>query len=293
MPEGEGEGRAEGKAKQRCGGKRFVELRAREQRQLLPPSLEEMVEPDDPVRAVAEVMAAVDMSRFEEAYRGGGRPAYPPRVVCSVLVYAYMLGITSARQIAVALRTDVRMMYLAHGLRIDHRTISLFRRRHAEALEDLFRQVVRIGIRVGVVKMGQVGIDGTKIAARAGRRVYSAEELDGMMERITEEIRRYMEESRRVDEEEDERYGEGMGDELPEELQDRERLREKIAEAIKELKEGEQKAVSVSEPEARVQKIGREKRPGYNCQVAVDIDSGMIVSQAVWWSKATMGSLGR
>ena len=122
MPEGDSNRPAEGEAKGRCGGKRFVELRAREQRQLLPPSLEEMVEPDDPVRAVAEVMAAVDMSRFEEAYRGGGRPAYPPRVVCAVLVYAYMLGITSARQIARALRTDVQMMYLAHGLRIEHRT---------------------------------------------------------------------------------------------------------------------------------------------------------------------------
>jgi len=292
LPEGGGDSQQQNRSKQRCGGKRFVELRPREQRQLLPPSLEEMVEPDDPVRAVAEVMAAVDMSRFEEAYRGGGRPAYPPRVVCSVLVYAYMLGITSARQIARALRTDVRMMYLAHGLRIDHRTVSLFRRRHAEALEDLFREVVRIGIRVGVVKMGQVGIDGTKIAARAGRRVYSAEELEGMMERIRQDIRRYMEESRRVDEEEDERYGEGMGDELPEELRDRERLREKIAEAIKELKEGEQKAVSLSEPEARVQKIGREKRPGYNCQVAVDIDSGMIVSQAVVVEQSDNGQLG-
>ena len=292
LPDGDGDSQQQNSPKRRCGGKRFVELPAREQRQLMPASLEEMVEPDDPVRAVAEVMAAVDMSRFEEAYRGGGRPAYPPRVVCSVLVYAYMLGITSARQIAVALKTDVRMMYLAHGLRIDHRTLSLFRRRHAEALEDLFRQVVRIGIKVGVVRMSHVGIDGTKIAARAGRRVYGAEELEGMMERIKEEIRQYMEESRRVDEQEDERYGESSGYQLPEELRDRQRLREKIAEAKEELEEGEQKAVSVSEPEARVQKIGREKRPGYNCQVAVDIDSGMIVSQAVVVDQSDNGRLG-
>ena len=128
-----------------------------------------------------------------------------------MLVYAYMLGITSARQLAQALRTDVRMMYLAQGLQLDRRTLSLFRRRHAEALEDLFRQVVRIGIKVGVVKRSHVGLEGTKIAGRAGRRVYSAEELEGMMERIKEQVRRYMEESRRVDEEEDERYAESSG----------------------------------------------------------------------------------
>ena len=74
-PEGDGQRPAGGKPRRRCGDKRFVELRAREEQMLLPRSLEEMVAPDDPVRAVAEVRAAVDMTRFEEAYRGGGRPA--------------------------------------------------------------------------------------------------------------------------------------------------------------------------------------------------------------------------
>ena len=73
--DGKGQRPAEGKPRRRCGGKRFVELRAREEQMLLRRSLEEMVVPDDPVRAVAEVRTAVDMTRFEEAYRGGGRPA--------------------------------------------------------------------------------------------------------------------------------------------------------------------------------------------------------------------------
>ena len=196
-----------------------------------------MVPPDDPVRVVGEVMEMVDMRGFEEAYRGGGRPAYPPRVVCGVLVYAYMLGITSARAIQRALCTDVRFMWLAHGLRIDHRTLSLFRRRHGQALQELFGKVVRIGIEVGLVKMRHVAIDGTKIGARAGRRVYSAEELEGMMEGIEEDIRRYMEHSRRVDEAEDAEYGDGTGDELAEELRDVRRRREKIKEALRELED--------------------------------------------------------
>ena len=71
--------------KRRCAGKRFIQPRAREEQMLMPPSLDEMVAPDDPVRAVAEVMETIDMTPFEEAYRGGGRPAYPPRIVCGTV----------------------------------------------------------------------------------------------------------------------------------------------------------------------------------------------------------------
>lgn len=289
-PEAGGEQR-DGQGKRRCGGQRFKQMQSVGQRMLLPPSLEEMVEADDEVRGVWDLMQAVDMRAFEDGYPGGGRPAYPPRVVCGILVYGYMRGITSAREIADRLKGDVRFMWLARGERIDHRTLSLFRRRHARALEELFVQVVKLGLRVGLVSGRQVGIDGTKVAARGGRRVYNAQELAEMEKEIREQIERYMVRGRAVDEAEDEQYGDGGKRRLPKQLVDAERRRAKIAEAARELRESGQKAVSISEPEARVQRIGGQRRPGYNCQVAVERDSGMIVSQTVVVEQADSGQL--
>jgi transposase len=202
---------------------------------LLPPSLQEWLPENHLARFVAEVSEQLDLSGICAVYErrdGRGAEGYHPLLLTRLLLYAYCVGKTSSRQIEKATYEDVAFRYLAADQHPDHDTIASFRQRHLERLGGLFVQALRLCQEAGLVKLGRVALDGTKIWAQASRRKNvsgkQVAEQEGELARRVEEL---LAEAERVDGEEEARYGKGKrGEELPEELATAEKRREKLRE---------------------------------------------------------------
>src|SRR5579875_2123479 len=180
------------------------------------------------------VETALDLSAIWKAYEGESRayPAYHPAMMTKVLLYAYCTGVFSSRRMEKRLHEDVAFRVLAAQQTPDHKTISEFRRRHLKALQGLFQQVLLLCKKAGLVRLGHVALDGTKIQANASK--HSAMSYGRMVEeerRLADEVAALLAEAERVDAEEDARYGDQRGDELPKELQFRQQRLAKIREA--------------------------------------------------------------
>jgi len=261
-------------------GKRFRELAPREQGTLFMRSVDGFVKPDNPVRALADVMDSLSYSVLERRHPGGGRPGIHPRVLCELWVYAHSRGVRSARELSRRLEMDLGFMWLAHEERIDHETLSDFRRQHGEDLKDIFRQTVELAQEMGLVKLEHVAIDGTKIAAASARDMLTGEQLDAAMARIREKYAESLAESDAVDAAEDAEFGTARGDELPEELTTAEGRLARLQEAKEELERRKLPRISVTDPEAPLMRTRDGKRPGYNCQAAVDAEVGFVVAES-------------
>ena len=169
------------------------------------------------------------------ARMAAGVPAHDPAMMVALLLYAYAVGERSSRQIERRCVEDVAFRVIAANRAPDHTTIARFRQRHAERLAELFVQVLAMCAKAGMVRVGTVAVDGTKLAANAGisaNRTY---------EKIREEVERILAEADAVDAAEDERFGDARGDELPAELADPVTRRERLERAQREL-EAEQAA---------------------------------------------------
>ncbi len=183
----------------------------REQTFLMPPSLLDWVAEDHLVWTILSSVKEMDLSVFLGAYRadGHGRPAYDPAMMVALLLYAYAKGNRSSRGIEHECREDVAYRVICANLVPDHSTIAEFRKRHEAALADLFNSVLSLCKEAGLVKVGVIAIDGTKIAANASL------DANHSYERIVREI---LDEAEETDRLEDELYGDARGDELPEQL---------------------------------------------------------------------------
>jgi transposase len=183
----------------------------RDQELLLPPSLREWLPQDHLAWFVLESVAELDLGAFYAAYRsdGWGAAAHDPQMMVALLVYAYAIGVRSARGIERRCRDDVAFRVITANQVPDHATIARFRARHEQAIAELFGGVLALCARAGLVKVGIVAVDGTKIAAAATHHATRS------YEQIAEEI---LAEAARIDAAEDELYGEARGDELPEGL---------------------------------------------------------------------------
>jgi transposase len=231
----------------------------REQDYLMPPSLREWLPVGHLAWYVLDVVERLDLDAICGVYRadGSGRPAHDPGMMVALLVYAYAVGERSSRQIERRCAEDVAFRVIAANRAPDHTTISRFRRRHAGRLADLFVQVLAMCARAGMVRVGTVAVDGTKIAANAGL------SANRSYEKIREEVERILAEADEVDAAEDERFGDARGDELPAELADPVTRRERLERAEREL-EAEQAAL-VAEHEAMLaRRAEHRERTGRN-----------------------------
>lgn len=192
----------------------------RDQPMLLPPDLREWLPEDHLAWFVLDAVSELDLTAFFGAYRsdGHGRAAHDPEMMVALLVYAYAVGERSSRAIERRLEEDVAFRVIAANRRPDHATIARFRSRHAEALAELFTGVLALCAEAGLVSVGTLALDGTRIAADA------ADRQNRTYAQIAEEI---LAEAKEVDAAEDKRFGEARGDELPgDRVSRRERLRE-------------------------------------------------------------------
>ena len=150
---------------------RFYDLLDRDQVPLYGESLRQAVAGEAEVLALDAAVERLDFAALEAQYPRVGPPGYPPQVLFKVLVYGYALGVRASRDLERACRLDLAFRFLAHGLVPDHATLCRFRRRHFAALTELFAQTVRLCQEAGLVSLGHVAVDGTKV--RANRRASS------------------------------------------------------------------------------------------------------------------------
>lgn len=270
---------------------------------VLPPSLQEWLPADHLSYFVSDVVDGLDLSAILETYaEERGYPPYHPLLMTKLWLYAYAVGVRSSRKLMRATREDVAFRILCAGNEPDFRTLSEFRRRHLEALAGLFAQILQLCREAGLVKLGHVAIDGTKVKANASKhRAMSYERMVAEEARLTAEIAEWFAEVEANDRAEDERYGpDRTGDELPEELRHRAGRLKKIAEAKAALEErarhaarerGEDEEAAEVEPKAQRNFTDPESRimlssdrafiQAYNGQLAVDDAFQVIVAADV------------
>src|SRR6266852_5612471 len=149
---------------------------------LMPPSVDEWLPPRHLARFVVEVVESLDLTAMNKAYRGSGSASYPPATLLSALIYGYATGVFSSRKLERATYDSVAFRFIAANDHPDHDTIATFRRRFLPQIEDLFVQVLVLAREIGVLKLGTVALDGTKIHANASRHSALSYEHAGTIE---------------------------------------------------------------------------------------------------------------
>jgi len=255
----------------------------KEQRMLLPPSLEDFVPDCHLAKVVDEVVEVLDTKEIEDKYSELGQNTYHPKIQLKLLFYGYATGNRSGRKIARLCETDTAYMYLAQMYRPDFRTINSFRKNNLDRIKGYFVDIVRMCRGLGMVKVGVINIDGTKVKANAAnRRTKNKGGYQKWLNRIEEDIRAILKEAEEIEEEEDRLYGEDKrGDELPEEISTRDKLREKIRQMMKTLTtEGEKR--NLTDPDARFMKGGCGKVDiNYNGQIAVSEEQFIVAAEVI------------
>lgn len=221
---------------------------------LLPPDMRDWLPEGHLALCVSDLVDTLDLSDICRVYENDGRghPAYHPRMMVKLLVYGYCVGVWSSRRIEQATWTDVAFRVLGANQHPDHDTIAAFRQRHLKVFRRLFVQVLKLCQAAGLVKLGRVALDGTKMKANASK--HKAMSYDRMLKKekqLQAEIDKLFRQAEKTDAAEDARLGKGnREDSLPEELKRRESRLKKIQEA-KALLEAEAKAQARREAEER------------------------------------------
>ena len=275
---------------------------APDQMLLLPPAVQDWLPENHLARFVSDIVDSLDLSAIEDTYEEErGYPPYHPRMMVKVLVYGYCTGVYSSRRLERALLDSVAFRVLGAGNEPDFRTINDFRLRHGKALAGLFLQVLELCREAGMVKLGRVAVDGTKIKANASKhKAMSYDRMKKAEKELKEQVAALLAEAERVDREEDREHGKDRrGDELPEELGRRQSRLAKIQEAKKALENAAREKAraegkdpddaqppdkaqrNFTDPESKIQKTKDGFIQGYNAQIAVDDTNQVIVAQHV------------
>src|SRR6266511_515792 len=202
----------------------------RDQQLLMPTDLRGWLPEDHLAWFVLDAVEELDPEPFYAAYRGDGwgRAAHDPPMMVALMLYAYATGERSARRIERRCAEDIAYRVITANQVPDHSTIARFRARHAEQLADLFGQILGLCAKAGLVSVGTIALDGTRIVANA------ADSANRSYAQLATEI---LAEAARVDEAEDAEFGEARGDELPPELADPNTRRARLKEAKRRLDE--------------------------------------------------------
>jgi len=232
--------------------------------QLLPPSVQDYVPKGHLSRLiVALAREELDLSAISGSYRSVlGQPPFDPRMMTALLLHGYASGIYASRRIAKASVERADFMMIVAGDPPDFRTISDFRKRHLKALAALFVQVLKLAEKAGLVKLGHVALDGTKIKANASKhKAMSYERMKKREAELKAEVDRWLAAAEAADAAEDKLYGDTRGDELPEWVADKAQRLEKIRQAKAAL-EAEAKAAAEAESKARAEADASRKAEG-------------------------------
>jgi transposase/Ni/Co efflux regulator RcnB len=298
----------------------------RDQMFLLPPSMKEWLPEGHLAYFILDVVEQMDLTEIERHYEknedgtwkaASGQPPFDPRMMTTLIVYGYAVGVVSSGKIERGCEEDLAFRIIAANQRPNHDTICEFRRVHLKALENLFVQVLMVCAEAGLVKLGHVAIDGTKVRANASKhKAMSYERMTEKEAELRKEVAALLAKAQAVDAEEDARYGKNKrGEDLPTELRRKETRLNRILKAKAVVEEraktkaiakgdltaegqvvekpGKKPAVApgtpqgkdqynFTDPESRIMKNSDKAFvQAYNCQAAVDAEHQIIVAQEV------------
>jgi transposase len=300
---------------------------------VLPPSVQDYVPKEHLSRLiVALVRESLDLSEVIGSYPGGlGQPPFDPRMMTALLLHGYASGLYSSRRIAKAAEERADFMMIVAGDPPDFRTVSDFRKRHLKTLAALFVQVLKLAAKAGLVKLGHVALDGTKIKANASKhKAMSYQRMKKREAELAAEVDRWLAAAEAADTEEDKVHGAKRGDEMPDWVADKQKRLEKIRQAKAELEaeakaaaeeemrrraEAEEKRIAegrkkngrtpaapnnepagktqrnFTDPESRILKTKDGYIQGYNAQAAVDAEAQIIVAHGLTRSMSDQDQL--
>lgn len=272
---------------------------------LLPPDLRDWVREDDLVHFVIDALAVLDFSAAKLNLRGTGDRQYPPGMMLGLLIYCYAQGVFSSRQIERATYQNVSVRYLAGNTHPDHDTIAKFRRENAALIRSAFVQLLRLAQTAGLLRLGAVALDGTKMGAAAAKRQnLTYAQLQEQIKELDGQVQERLEQAEASDQRE------RAEEELPAELADAQERRARLLAAKAQLEEQAlhrhqareedrrrlppggrrgpveaqprtQDRINLSDPDSRLQRTRTGYVQGYNAQWAMSVESGLIVGAEV------------
>jgi transposase len=248
---------------------------------MFPPSLEEYVPTEDPVRVYDAFVEQLDFESLGIHLDPDqvGPPEYDPKAMLKLLVYGYAYGIRSSRKLERAVHHNLSFIWLMGGLKPDHKTIARFRRDHREALKKVFKQCVRMCLKLNLMDGNTLFVDGTKIRANASlAQSWTKEKWQQVLQETDRRIEAILAESDSVDLAEEQQ--ESLVSLQPE-LKDAQQLKERVQDALKELEGSTQKSINATDPDCRNMKSRQGVIAGYNMQAVVDDKHGLMVHTEV------------
>ncbi len=247
-----------------------------DQMELLPRSVHDYLPEGHLAKVVNAVVERLDISRIRERYSESGCSAYEPGMMVKVLFYGYACGERSSRKMGSRLESDLAYMYLAGHQVPDFRTINRFRQDHLDLLKELFGQIVRLCLEMGMVQVGRIALDGSKFKANASERRMKRKED------VEREIERILQESHEVDEQEDREYGDRSPYEGLPEVKDGKELLQRLEEAQQRLEKEGRKQINLTDGDATTMfHQNRYPLTSYNGQIAVEAEKGLIMAATV------------
>jgi transposase len=269
----------------------------RQQQIRFPTTLDEAIAEDHPVRLLDEILQRLDWSVWEAHYRRAfGRPPHPPRVMAGILLYGLQCRVRSSRLLEYLVGHNFDFMWLAEGRHIDHSTLSKFRKRFRDPLRDLFRQINRLALAAGLIRLVEVGFDGTRVKANNSRyETWTAAEVEALLNPLQAEFERRLDASIRNDGDELMRLGDLPAQPLPPELAERQARQEKLQQTLAKLQaadaERAKQGIDVKKNPAQIPKSDPDAKvlpnkeggyaPNYTPLAATDGHCGFIVDADV------------
>lgn len=247
---------------------------------MFPPSIEDSIPEDDPVRLYREIVSVmnfIDLGIILDENKVGNS-SYHPRQMLTLLVYAYSYGWRSSRKIERAVHHNISFIWLMDGLKPDHKTISEFRRKNKDAIKKALKQCAQICLKLKIIEGSSLFIDGTKIRAQASRsKNYTKKQYHKLLKEVDKRIENILNETEEIDQAE---AGQGSLVKLRKDLQNTKELRKQLKAVLKEFKEYEkaEKTINLTDPESKLLKSRQGSHASYNVQTVVDDTHGLIVT---------------
>jgi len=245
---------------------------SQKQQLLFPPNIKDKLADDHLAVIINDIVESLDLSSFYQKVPLEGRPSYHPGMMLKVLIYAYATGTFSSRKIARVLHESIPYIYLSGWQTPDFRTISEFRKNNLEEFKALFKQVVELCIRLNMVKLGHIAIDGTKIKASASdSKTYDKK-------RIEKEIEKLIKEAKSTDDKENTLYGaDYSGDEIPKDIRQQKDRIKKLQELKEKISSSGKEKINRTDSDSVFMKTTSGIKTSYNAQAAVD-EKCMIIT---------------
>ncbi len=254
-----------------------------DQAYLLPPSVKDVLGENHLAFFVHRVVQRLDLREFEQVYSEEGGALYAPELMLKVWLYAYMLGVTSARRLEQRIQEDLAFRYLAAGARPDNWALSAFRRRHVRGLNDVFTQVLELARNLGMVSLGHIAIDSTRVRGAASReRMDTESKLRRERARLRRQIRRWQQACNAEDP--DENAGMQIA------VAELEKRLEQIPGRLQRLRKSGLRQISRTDPESRFIRRRDGWQLGYTAEIAVSADH-LIVAERVTQNASDNASL--